>query len=488
MKRILLSFATIIVVVFVVILFRTITFQSKQTEPVQLVTDIEIADDAINRLREAIRIPTISYEDRTRSDTQAIINLHEVIRQSFPLVDSLLQKTVVNRFSLLYEWKGSNASLKPALLMAHMDVVPVEKENEAEWLQPPFSGNVYQNAVWGRGTLDDKSAVFAILEAAEWLLQHGFVPQRTIYFAFGHDEEIGGTEGAQKIAELLEQKKIEAEIVLDEGMYISTGGMIPGISKPVAMIGVAEKGYLSLKLVTRIKGGHSSIPPRETSIGVLAKAIGRLQDHLMPASYTEPTRKFFEYVGPEMPFFMKMIIANQWLFERLLINAMTEFNEGSASFRTTTAPTIFQSGIKENVVPYEAMAIVNFRLLPGEHSHDVIDKVKRIIDDPRVEITPVSHINEASPVASDQTPAFRLLAKTIREVSADNVLISPSLVLGGTDSKHFYNISRNIFKYLHIRMNAEDLKRVHGTNERILTDDYKELIKFYIQLMRNLQP
>jgi carboxypeptidase PM20D1 len=219
----------------------------------------------------------------------------------------------------------------------------------------------------------------------------------------------------------------------------------------------------------------------------LAKAVAALQDNLLETHFTEPTRMFFEYVGPEMPFGLKMVVANQWLFEKVLINQMTSFREGSATFRTTTAPTIFHSGIKENVVPYEARAVVNFRLLPGDHSHEVIDKVKDIVNDERVEIKIINQFNEASPVASDKEPAFKVLAKTIGQVSKEEVLISPSLVLGATDSKHFNNISPNVFKYLHIRMDATDLKRVHGTNERILIKDYEELIRFYYQLMKNVQ-
>jgi carboxypeptidase PM20D1 len=487
MKKLLVSVFAVVLIVLIILVYRTVTFSSKQLKTEVKVTGFKADETSYSRLSEAIQLTTVSYEDRSRCDTVALLNLHELIKKSFPLTDSVLERTIVNKFSLLYEWKGKNSSLKPVILMAHMDVVPVEDENKKEWKEPPFSGRITDNAIWGRGTLDDKCGVFGILEATEKLLKEGFVPDRTLYFVFGHDEEIGGDEGARQAAELLKKKGVQAAFVLDEGMYITTGNMIPGITKPVALIGVAEKGYMTLELVTRIKGGHSSIPSKETSIGVLAKAIGKLQDNLLETHFTEPTRMFFEYIGPEMPFFMKMIVANQWLFENLLISQMTGFREGSATFRTTTAPTIFHSGIKENLVPYEAKAVVNFRLLPGDHSHEVLKKVKEIIDDERVEITPTSHLNEASPVASDKEPAFKLVAKTISEVSEEEILISPSLVLGGTDSKHFKDVSPNVFKYLHIRMDGDDLKRVHGVNERILTKDYTELIKFYYVLIKNAQ-
>ncbi len=486
-KKIAIIITVILLVVVAIVLYRTFNFNSKQLQADKSAIDISINKDAIYRLADAIKLTTVSYEEPGKSDTLAILKLHDVIEQSFPSVHNKLTKEVINNFSLLYEWKGKNTSLKPVILMAHMDVVPIEEANKNEWLQPPFSGNIIDGALWGRGTLDDKSGVFGILEAAEMLIKQGFQPDRTFYFVFGHDEETGGIKGAKVAAELLEKRGVKAEMVLDEGMYMTTGNMIPGITKPVALIGVAEKGYMTLELITRIKGGHSSIPSKETSIGVLAKAVAALQDNLLETHFTEPTRMFFEYVGPEMPFGLKMVVANQWLFEKVLINQMTSFREGSATFRTTTAPTIFHSGIKENVVPYEARAVVNFRLLPGDHSHEVIDKVKDIVNDERVEIKIINQFNEASPVASDKEPAFKVLAKTIGQVSKEEVLISPSLVLGATDSKHFNNISPNVFKYLHIRMDATDLKRVHGTNERILIKDYEELIRFYYQLMKNVQ-
>jgi len=486
-KKLAISITVVILVVVAVVLYNTYNFASKQFKTEKIATNIAIDEAAILRLAEGIKQPTISYEEPGMSNTLAILQLHEILAQSFPLVHEKLTKEVVNNFSLLYEWKGTNSSLKPVILMGHMDVVPIEEANKAEWIQPPFEGKIVDGALRGRGTLDDKCAVFGILEATEMLLKKDFQPERTFYFVFGHDEELGGEQGAKVAAAILKQRGVAAEMVLDEGMYISTGDMIPGITKPVALIGVAEKGYMTLELITRIKGGHSSIPSKETSIGVLAKAVAALQDNLLETHFTEPTRMFFEYIGPEMPFGLKMVVANQWLFEKVLINEMTSFREGSATFRTTTAPTIFHSGIKENVVPYEARAVVNFRLLPGDHSHDVLDKVKAIINDERVEITTISHMNEASPVSSDKEAAFKVLAKTIRQVSKDDIMVSPSLVLGGTDSKHFKDLSPNIFKYLHIRMTGEDLKRVHGTNERILVEDYNELIRFYYQLMLNVQ-
>lgn len=491
MKKILiktsLALALMMLGLLTVLIVNMLKFSSKQPKGIRRVTEIFTDENAYERLAAAIRIPTVSFEDRTRCDTLAFLRLHELLRQQYPLTHRVLSRVIINRYSLLYEWKGADTLLKPAILMAHMDVVPVEKESESEWIYPPFEGMVDTEAIWGRGSLDDKSSVMGIMEAIEWLLQRGFSPTRTIYVVFGHDEEIGGEQGARQIAEWLRQRNIQAELVLDEGMFITTGGLVPGIVRPVAMIGVAEKGYLTLELTARTTGGHSSIPPFESSVYILARAIVRLQEHLLEPRLTDPVRQLFEYIGPEMPYRLRILMANMWLFEQLLINEMSRFSEGSAMFRTTIAPTILQSGMKENVVPQEAKGVVNFRLLPGDKAQEIIKKVTKIVRDERISISPLDRTIEASPVADCRHPAFRLLTNTILEVSEDSILITPTLVLGSTDSKHFYDVSPNIFKYLHIRMNADDLKRVHGVNERIRKKDYTELIMFYIQLIRNLQ-
>ncbi len=486
-KKIMLLLLAALLLLVALLLYRTFAFSSKQIPGDGSAAHIEIIDAVAERLSKAVQLPTISFEERERFDSIPFLQLHELIKVSFPLVDSLLQRTIVNDYSLMYEWKGTNPELQPVILLAHQDVVPIEEVTIKDWLQLPFSGKITEDAIWGRGTLDDKSSIFGMLEAAEMLLEKQFQPERTLFFVFGHDEEIGGEEGAKKAAEILEQRNIKAAMVLDEGLFKAVGS-VPGVDKPVALIGIAEKGFMTLELTSRVKGGHSSIPARETSIGVLCKAIVNLQENLLEPNFTESMRQFFEYVGPEMPFALKMITANQWLFEKVLINEMSSFPEGSACFRTTSAPTMIRGGIKENVIPYEAKAWVNFRILQGEHSHDVIDRVKKIINDERIHIEVAnSWVNEPSPVADINHPAFQTIVKTIGQVSKEETLVSPSLVLGGTDSKHFRNVSKNVLKYMHVTMNSDDIKRVHGTNERILIEDYKEMIRFFYQLMRNVQ-
>ena len=217
---------------------------------------------------------------RREPQGKEFLALHEYLKETFPKVHSGLTKETINDYSLLYTWKGSDETLKPILLMAHLDVVPVEPASEADWQHPPFEGQIQDGYIWGRGALDDKAGVMGLLEAVETLLAEGFRPKRTIYLAFGHDEELGGPNGAAKIAELLLSRKVELDYVLDEGLIIANG-ILP-VSKPVALIGIAEKGFVSLELSVETEGGHSSMPPPNTAIGILSEAVNKLEEGQMP--------------------------------------------------------------------------------------------------------------------------------------------------------------------------------------------------------------
>jgi len=367
--------------------------------------------------------------------------------------------------------------------MSHQDVVPVEPGTEKDWTHPAFSGLIDGGWIWGRGALDDKVGVLAILEATETLLARDFQPQRTVYFAFGHDEEVGGNQGAAAIAALLERRGIHPELILDEGGLIAEG-MVQGIKQPVALIGTAEKGYLSVELVAEAAGGHSSMPPRHGAIGKLAEAVEKLEDHPMPARIDGATKRSFEYLAPEMPFVPRLVLANLWLFAPVAERQFAADPPANARIRTTTAATVFQAGIKENVLPHRARAVVNFRILPGDSIEDVLRRVRETVGpEIRVSATGVTK-TEPSPESQDSAPEFALLQRTLAQLFPGTV-VSPNLLSGGTDTKHYLRLSRNVYRFLPIRMKAEDLARLHGTNERVGVENYGEIVRFYAQLLRN---
>lgn len=485
MVMIAVAIASGAVLVLSVVLSRTSRFGSKQVqvEPVAVIgLDVQKLAEHLSR---AIRFQTISYQDSTRFDGTEFLGLHRYLEEAFPLVHSVLSKEVVGDYSILYTWKGHESQLKPVVLMAHTDVVPVESGTEEDWVHKPFEGRIADDCIWGRGALDDKAGVLGVLEAVKILLEEGFQPKRTVYLAFGHDEEVGGQNGAARITSLLRSRGIELEYVLDEGGFImhETAG---GIASPAALVGVAEKGYLSVELSVEGEGGHSSMPPRHTAIGILSSAICKLEKHQMKREIKGPVRQMYEYLGPELPFVKRLVFANLWLFGLLVKHKLAASPVTNALTRTTTSPTIVQGGVKENVLPVRARGTVNFRIHPSNSIDSVVDHVRKTVNDRRVKITPIegSLTMEPSTKSSVQSNSFEILQRTIRQIFPD-VVVAPYLVLGATDSRHYRSISDKVFQFTPLRMREEESKMVHGTNERLSIENYAQCIRFYIQLLRN---
>ncbi|MGH8677735.1 MAG: M20 family peptidase [Burkholderiales bacterium] len=440
---------------------------------------------AARRLAQAIRFQTVSNQDPAKFDPGAFDGLHRLLVRSFPRIEKALVKQRVGSHSLLYEWRGNDASLKPALLMAHLDVVPADPATLQNWTHRPFSGDIAEGFVWGRGTLDDKGCVMALHEAAEALLGQGFRPRRTLYFAFGHDEEIGGGNGSARIAKLLAKRKVRLESVLDEGQAV-TIGIVPGFAKPVALIGIAEKGYLSLELVVEAEGGHSSMPPPHTAVGILSAAVARLERNPFPAKLTPPVRRQFAFLGPEQGPLRKVLFANLWLFAPLIEAQMSKSPSTNALIRTTIAPTMLEGSVKENVLPARARAVVNFRLLPGTSTQEVTRQVRQIVADARVKVAPTGAArSEPSPVSSIDSAPFVQLHRAVKATFPE-AIVAPSMVLGATDSRHFVPIADNVFRFKPVRLRREDLKRYHGVNERVAVENYAEFVRFYMNYLREI--
>lgn len=483
-KKILYGVLALLLILVSVVLVRTFTFGSRQVNP-EPITHIAIGDDAIERFASSLTYKTISWQEAEKFDSSEFRRFQAFLKEQFPLVDSLLEKQMINNLTLLYKWQGKNPDLKPILLMAHQDVVPVDTEKLDVWDEMPFSGKVANGYVYGRGAQDVKCQLMSLHEAAEYLLSKGYQPERSIYFSFGHDEELGGPNGAKKVAEYFEKNNIEIEFLVDEGGAIMSGA-VPGVSKPVAVIGIAEKGYATFELTVNEKGGHSSMPPRETAIGILSNAVARLEANPYPIKITGVTSQMFDFVGPEMSFTMKMAMANRWLFSSLIISELSKGNSARATLHTTTAPTIIGGGTKENVLPTTAKAIVNHRVLPGNSIEFLLKRDKEIINDERVEVRLLESHDaiEASPVSDVNAESFQALQKTISEVFPEAV-VTPFLDVGGTDSKHFYGVTDNIYRFQPMRANDESLGGIHGNNERHSIENYKETINFFIQLIKN---
>ena len=482
MKRLFLAFCVALLVLVGVVGFRAVRFAPQRVEvpPAPAFTP---GNGAPERLAEALRFPTVSRGDDQPRDSAAFAGLRAHLAASFPLSHAAMTREIVGQDAILFTWAGSDGSLPPVILMGHMDVVPVEPGTESKWKYPPFSGTIAEGAVWGRGAMDDKSTVLGIMEAAEGLLARGFKPRRTVLLAFGADEEVGGRKGAVVIANLLKSRGVKPALVVDEGGMVVTGGF-PGLTRPVAVVGIAEKGYLTLELAARGQGGHSSVPPAQTTAGILARAITRLEDNPFPAEIRGATANLFDAVGRESPFAMRALFANRWLLDPVLKWKLASIPRSNATIRTTTAVTMLEGSPKDNVLPSVAKARVNFRLLPGDTPEMVIDRVRRTIDDDRIGINRIGFVSVPSLESSITDSAWFILDRSIRQ-GYPEAIVAPYLVVGATDARHFRELSQNVYRFAAMRADTSDAARIHGTNERVSVDGYLEGIRFLAILITN---
>jgi carboxypeptidase PM20D1 len=450
--------------------------------------------EAVERLAGALRLPTVSGPGERVRPSQ-LRRFRRYLAAEFPRLHQALARDLVAEHTLVFTWSpergpraarsagGSEVETGPLVLLAHQDVVPVAGDALGRWTHPPFDGVVAEGYLWGRGALDDKSSLLAILEAVEGLLRDGFRPERPVILAFGHDEEIGGR-GAAAVAALLERRGVAPAMVLDEGLAV-VEGVMPGIERPIALLGVAEKGYLSLELRATAEGGHSSAPPRQTAIDLLVRALGRLRARPLPAGIDGPVAELFTTLAAEMSFDRRLVLANLWLFEPLVVRELAARPSTDALLRTTTAPTMLSGSPKDNVLPTEARAVVNFRLHPRDSVEAVVAHVRRAVADPRIEVEVYGDFaSAASPAAPTRGPAYELLAGTVARVFPEAV-VAPSLVLGGTDARHFTGLTPNVYRFAPLRIGPGDLERVHGTDERLALEDYGRMIRFYRELIES---
>lgn len=476
MKKILICLAIALGLLISVVFYRTFTvFENQQYQVKNTIPDINLnQQQVIQRFSQAIQIPTVSYDDASQIDLQAFDDFHQFLAVNFPLVHEQTQLTKFKDYSLLYHLQGSNKGLKPVLFMGHMDVVPVDPASKDQWLQNPFGGEVIDGTIWGRGAIDDKVSVVALMEAMELYLSQGKQPQRSIYFAFGHDEEVGG-KGAIAIAKHFKQQNTQFEFVMDEGGIIADG-LVPGISQQVALIGVAEKGFVNFRLTVKAEGGHSSQPPAHTAAGILAQAIVKVENNPFEAKF-DFFELMFERIGYATDLSLRLPLANLWILEPIVMQVLTAKPSTAASARTTTAVTMLQGSSKSNVLPTVASAVVNFRILPGDTKESIQAHLEMVIDDPQVEIS-AELANEASAVSPAGSYGFKLIESTIRRID-QNILVAPYLMIGATDARHFHGLSENIYRFMMVTLNSETLKQFHGINEQISVSDYLRSIQFY---------
>ncbi len=435
------------------------------------------------RLAGALAIPTVSHTTPTVEDDQAFLAFHKYLERSFPLVHgALLREAVGQNHALLYSWKGSDPAAEPWLLSSHQDVVAGEAGLESNWTHPPFGGHIASGQIWGRGALDLKVMLVATLEAAEHLLARRFRPNRTIYFSFGGDEEIGGKRGAGKIAARLRAQGVRLGFTLDEGGIVLRDA-IPGVKRPVAFIGVAEKGEVLLRLLAEDATGHSSMPAPTSAVGRLAHAVAAIEDHPMRARLEPPISDTFRYLAPHARPPYRQIYRYSRLFAPLLLRLLRHNPLADALVRTTIVASVVRAGESENVIPATATALLHARLRPGDSVADVVSHIRHLVA-PHAVTVEIIESHEASRISSTDNQAFDLLCETIRDVMPDAV-VAPCLSLNATDSRHYESLARNQYRFVPIRVGPEDLRRIHGVDECVSIENYCGAVNFLIQFIRN---
>lgn len=463
-----------------VLVGRTLTWTPPaREEPVKLAAAPAIdAGRAAARLGEAVRFRTVSNQNPADDVAAEWDRLHAWLQVTYPAAHGAMRRETVAGHTLVYTWAGSDPSLKPVVLMAHQDVVPVVPGTERDWKRDPFGGEIAEGFVWGRGTLDDKGSLVALMEAAEALAGSGFKPRRTVYFVFGHDEEVSGA-GATAAAALLKSRGVTPEFVLDEGGLALTANPLTGV--PVAVVAVSEKGYATLRVTAKGDGGHSSMPPDETAVHVLAKAVDRIASARFEPKFDGPGADLIRAMAADGGFVLKLLVANDWLFGSVLADRAAATPETAAMLRTTIAPTMLEGSPKENVLPIRATALINYRLHPRDSLDSVMARAREAVGDLPVELAWQAEATGATPPASSDSAAWRLLASVAEQ--ATGAPAAPSLLNGATDGRKFTTLTPEVYRFLPVLIDQAELKGFHGTNERLSVENVGRAANAYAVLI-----
>jgi carboxypeptidase PM20D1 len=436
------------------------------------------------KLAAAVRYPTVSCFDGAGEDGKPFAEFKEALKGLFPRVHAELERREIGDRGLLYTWKGSDPSLKPAIFCAHFDVVPAE--DAALWKHGPFSGDIAEGSVWGRGTQDIKVMLISALDAAERLIAEGKKPKRTVYFAFGGDEEVGGTRGAKAIGAELARMGVKASFLLDEGGPIAKG-MLAFADRPLALVGIAEKGYIDVLLTAEGKGGHASMPPKRTATGDVSRAVAAIEASPSPARLGYTVKSFLGKLSPYVGFGYRVLFRNLGVTGPILKKAFAASPTTNAMIRTTAAPTMIEGSHKENVLADRATANVNMRILPGETVQGTLDRISRIVEPYGVKATPhhPKELVEPLPESPVDHEGYRALESALA-VAFPEAATVPFLFSAGTDTKHYRQVSEAIYRLQPLVQTPADLSGVHGRDEHVEIPNLRRCALFYKRLLASL--
>ena len=476
-QYILLGLGSAFVILIIIVLLRAFFYKPKEITINQINEEVD-QENASKKFGKVLKCKTISHYKNVGTDYKPFEECVNVLKESYKNVFEKCTFEQESDYGLYFKLKGKSSD-NPSVLMAHYDVVPAE----GKWDFDPFSGEIVDGYILGRGTLDTKSTMCAALQALDELLEKGYVPENDLILCFGADEEVYGTTEVNRVQKLSELG-IKPAFVLDEGGAI-VDKVFPGVTKNCAVVGVTEKGLLNVELKVKSSGGHSSSPKKNGSVIKLSKALIKLEKHPMKAKYTPTVRELFNRLGRNATFAMRIIFANMWLFKGLLKSILKLIGgEPAALVRTTFAFTMLEGSEANNILPSVSKATVNIRVAPFNTIDEILKHIKKVVGkDVEVEV-----INgfEAAIETSFKNDYFKNIETTVLETFGKDVIVSPYIMLGATDSRHFMKICNNIYRFSPMVLSKTDRATIHGANERISVENYHKCIEFYKRLMRKI--
>ena len=463
------------------------TYKAKAVEEgEQLAPEKVDLDRFINNLSKAIQIPTIANVDESVVDWSKFDEFHAFLEESYPLVHEKLERHMVSTRSLIFHWKSAHPEKEPIALLGHQDVVPVTPGTEGDWEYPAFSGQVADGFVWGRGALDMKNHLIAVLEAVETLLEEGYVPERDVYLCFGHNEEVmaeGEFCGANVIMEWFKERNIRLDSVIDEGGAILSVKVDKIIDGHLAGVGIAEKGHVDFEISVNAKGGHSSQPPKHSAIGQLSKIVCNLENHPFKAELTPQLVSLFNELGKNTSYPVRCVMSNFPILKPLLTKVCENIPPVASMMRTTTAVTMSNGSPAPNVLPQKASVVANFRIMPGQTVEDVEAHIRKYAGK-KAEVKLLAGKNP-SKISPTDSRAFNAISKICKGMDP-KAIVAPYLVMGGTDARNYEDVCDNIYRYSPFLMNTGLLLTTHGTNERIPISSLEDGVAFFKRYIKAL--
>lgn len=434
---------------------------------------------AVDHLAQMVRVPTVSNSDAAQMIEADFARFRTLLQTLYPQVHNACAPMRIGPTGLLFHWRGKSASA-PTVLMAHYDVVPAD---ETGWQHAPFGGETVAGELWGRGTLDTKITLMGILEAAEQQLTRGFVPENDVYFSFSGDEEINGP-STPAIVDWFVQNGVKPALVLDEGGAVVQGGF-PGVKKPIAVVGIGEKGLMNVELTAHSAGGHASTPMIPSTLGILCKAVTNCERRPFAAHLTKPVRALIAQVGPHAPFALRLVFANLWCFGGLLAALAGKLGgELNAMMRTTMAFTMAKGAPQINVLPTQAVAGVNLRLVNTDTPERVEEHLKKCIHSEKVTVKTL-YAQNASPYAATQGRQWDIVAAAVAHTWPD-AIVSPYLMMACSDSRHYSRICTDVYKFSAMALSAQQRGLIHNHDERIPVADIPKTVEFFLRLTETL--